>query len=231
MDQSLEIDGDKIDFEFVEKPWIKNTYLKFVDDRVVVVSRNRKMMNKIVSKHRHWISKHYREIKSTVKLFDSNSIFYRSRKYPVSFVSSSSRPKADVLDDRLVVYAPSKESAEKAIDRIIRKDTERLVGEIALAKSSSINERLECIKVRKCRKWGACKSDRAITFNYMVSMLPADLQNYVISHEVAHLKEMNHSRRFWEVVSGLCPDYRKLRKELKNYDNARRKVYLAENAA
>jgi hypothetical protein len=81
------------------------------------------------------------------------------------------------------------------------------------------------VRVRRCRKWGVCKSDRTITFNYCVSMLPEEIRDYVVSHEVAHLKEMNHSRRFWEVVSSLCPDYRRLRRELKNYDSTRRSVY------
>lgn len=231
MESSIEIDGNRIPFEFVKKPWIKNSYLRFDEGRLVVVSRNERMMQKIISAHKPWISKHYNQIKSTIRLFDSNSIFHNSKRYNVGYVDSSARPKADILGDNLIIYAPSHESAERFLDRMMRDETARFSKELALRKAEQINERFKEVKVRRYRKWGVCKSDRTITFNYCISMLPEDIRDYIVSHEVAHLKEMNHSRRFWDVVSSLCPDYRRLRKELKSYDSTRRSVYQdqAEN--
>lgn len=231
MDGHIEVDGNVIRAEFIMKPWIKNAYLKFVEDRIVVVSRNEGMMKEIISKHRPWISKHYNEIKSCVKLFDSDSIFCRSRRYAVGYIKTDSRPKIDLGEDRLVVYAPSRASATRAIERMIKDDSLRLSGEIAIRKAGQINEHLNGVKVRKCRKWGVCKSDRKITLNYAVSMLPDGLLDYVVSHEVAHLKEMNHSSKFWGVVSTLCPDYKRLRKELKGYDSTSSRLRFAENKA
>ncbi|MHB1830616.1 MAG: M48 family metallopeptidase [Candidatus Micrarchaeaceae archaeon] len=229
MDGHVEVDGNVIRAEFVMKPWIKNTYLKFVEDRLVVVSRNEGMMKKMISKHRPWISKHYNEIKSCIRLFDSDSIFYRSRRYNVNYIRSGSRPKVDISESGLLVYAPSQAAASMAIERMIKADSLRLSEEIATRKAVQINESLSGIKVRKCRKWGVCKSNRMITLNYAISMLPERLLDYVISHEVAHLKEMNHSAKFWSVVSKLCPEYKKHRKELKNYDSASGRLRLVEN--
>ncbi len=225
MDDSIEIDGERIRIEFVKKPWIRNSYLKFNDDRLVVVGRSEGMMQKVVMKHRPWISKHYKQIKSTIRLFDSNSVFYNSKRYNVGYVSSNARPKADIWGDNLIIYAQSTQAAERYIDRTIRDATASFSGELALRKGQEIGVRIGAVKVRRYRKWGVCRSDGTITFNYCISMLPSELRDYIVSHEVAHLKEMNHSEKFWAVVWQLCPDYKRLRKELKQYDSVRRSIY------
>ena len=97
-------------------------------------------------------------------------------------------------------------------------------------KAALIGVQFREIKVRKYRKWGACRSDGTITINYCLSMLPAELQEYVVSHEVAHLRHMDHSKAFWGVVAELCPGYMERRKQLKCYDNRRRQVYLPMDA-
>ena len=223
--ERIDIDGNMIDVEYVKKPWIRNSYLKFNENRLVVVSRSERTMQKMIVEHRSWISKHYRQIISSVRLFDSGALFYGSKRYNVGYVSSQGRPRADIWGENLIVYASSHDSAERFIDRMIRQDTERFAGEMAIAKAAQINETVKDVKIRRYRKWGVCKSNRTISFNYCVSMLPKELQEYIISHEVAHLKEMNHSGRFWNVVSALCPNYRQLRRELKRYDSVRRRVY------
>ena len=223
--EKIEIDGNRIDVEYVKKPWIRNSYLKFSDNKLVVVSRSERTMQKMITEHRTWISKHYRQIMSSVRLFDSGALFYGSKKYNVGYVSSQERARADIWGENLIVYASNHDSAERFIDKMIREDTARFAGEMSVAKAAQINETVKEVKIRRYRKWGVCKSNRTISFNYCISMLPRELQEYIVSHEVAHLKEMNHSRRFWEVVFGLCPNYRQLRRELKRYDSVRRRVY------
>lgn len=64
-------------------------------------------------------------------------------------------------------------------------------------------------------KWGSCRSDNTITLNYHLLDLPDELVNYVIIHELAHTKHLNHSSQFWELVESFIPDYKLLRKEVK----------------
>lgn len=68
------------------------------------------------------------------------------------------------------------------------------------------------------RRWGCCDSKRKITFNYMLFMLPPQLQRYVIIHELCHTVYFNHSSEFWRLVSMIEPDYKYLRTQLKSYD-------------
>lgn len=64
---------------------------------------------------------------------------------------------------------------------------------------------------------GSCSSSSNITLNEKLIHLPIKYLNYVIIHEACHLVEHNHSSRFWDLVAIYCPDYKELRKELKNF--------------
>lgn len=64
-------------------------------------------------------------------------------------------------------------------------------------------------------RWGSCNSRKEIRLNWRLLQAPPHIINYVICHELAHLKEMNHSAKFWVVVASIFPDYKIAEKELK----------------
>jgi predicted metal-dependent hydrolase len=64
-------------------------------------------------------------------------------------------------------------------------------------------------------RWGSCNSRGEIRLNWRLIQAPPPIINYVICHELAHLKEMNHSSRFWAIVERLHPDYKAAEKALK----------------
>lgn len=64
-------------------------------------------------------------------------------------------------------------------------------------------------------RWGSCNSRQEIRLNWRLLQAPPHLINYVVCHELAHLKEMNHSAKFWAIVEGLCPKYKEAEKDLK----------------
>lgn len=72
------------------------------------------------------------------------------------------------------------------------------------------------VKNQKTR-WGSCSAKGNVNFNYQLAFLPDELLDYVVIHELAHRRHMNHSRAFWAEVEKYCPDYRERREQLKEY--------------
>lgn len=64
-------------------------------------------------------------------------------------------------------------------------------------------------------RWGSCNSRKEVRLNWRLMLAPPHIINYVICHELAHLKEMNHSAKFWAVVGSIYPDYKQAEKDLK----------------
>lgn len=63
--------------------------------------------------------------------------------------------------------------------------------------------------------WGSCTADGNLNFNCLLVLLPERVMRYVVVHELCHRREMNHSKRFWNEVGKILPDYKILRKQLK----------------
>ena len=66
-------------------------------------------------------------------------------------------------------------------------------------------------------RWGSCSSKGNLNFNYQLYYLPDELLDYVVIHELAHRRYMDHSKEFWAEVEKYCPDYRERRQQLKKY--------------
>ncbi|HHZ20161.1 MAG TPA: M48 family metallopeptidase [Firmicutes bacterium] len=70
---------------------------------------------------------------------------------------------------------------------------------------------------RQYRRWGSYSSRGYIHLSHRLLLAPQDLVDYVILHELAHVKEMNHSARFWRLVAKACPDYKERRQKLARF--------------
>jgi predicted metal-dependent hydrolase len=65
-------------------------------------------------------------------------------------------------------------------------------------------------------RWGSCSSKGSVNFSWYLIMGSEEEIEYVVVHELAHLKEMNHSAKFWSIVSEFVPDYKEKRRALRN---------------
>jgi len=73
------------------------------------------------------------------------------------------------------------------------------------------------IRISSARtRWGSCSTKNTLSFTWRLVMAPLDVVDYVVVHELCHLKEMNHSKTFWAQVEAILPDYKRRRKWLKD---------------
>lgn len=102
-------------------------------------------------------------------------------------------------------YLQHKEKALKTISERVHKLSEKYQFEP--------NEiRVKMLKT----KWGSCSVKKNLNFNYKVLFLSAELRDYVIIHELCHLKVMNHSQKFWNEIKKHVPNYLELKTQLKS---------------
>ncbi|MDQ1278206.1 MAG: hypothetical protein QG555_1248 [Thermodesulfobacteriota bacterium] len=65
-------------------------------------------------------------------------------------------------------------------------------------------------------RWGSCSADNRLAFSWRLMMAPLSVIDYVVVHELAHVREKNHSPRFWSLVGETCPDYKDRRRWLRS---------------
>ncbi len=63
--------------------------------------------------------------------------------------------------------------------------------------------------------WGSCSRKANLNFNYKILFLQEKIQDYIVAHEVCHLKEFNHSKKFWSLVAKVIPNYLEIKRELR----------------
>lgn len=102
-----------------------------------------------------------------------------------------------------------KESKEKA--RVLARERLNHFNQFYKHEIGKVN-----IRNQKSR-WGSCSGKGNLNFNYKIVFLPLELTDYIIVHELCHLKEMNHSRRFWALVEQTIPQYKSLQTQIRLY--------------
>ncbi len=85
-----------------------------------------------------------------------------------------------------------------------------------LASQHQLQVRRVSVRNQKSR-WGSCSKRGTICLNWRLLQAPESVRDYLILHELAHLKEMNHSSRFWKEVARICPDYKQAEEWLKQH--------------
>lgn len=125
--------------------------------------------------------------------------------------------KASWLFSKINLFKRKKILKRSRKDYLKNKESARILAESKAAYFSKIyGYRYNRINIKNQKtRWGSCSKKGNLNFNYQVLFLSEKLQNYIIVHELCHLKEFNHSKEFWRLVKIAVPDYIKARRELK----------------
>jgi predicted metal-dependent hydrolase len=143
-----------------------------------------------------------------------DTVSYRGKQYPISAKDGN---RAGFDDGRF--YMPpgmSPEGVKYTCVRIYRMLAKRDLTERALDFAERMNVSPTAVKINGATtRWGSCSAKRSLNFSWRLIMADDGVIDYVVVHELAHIREMNHSARFWAIVESVFPDYRARRARLR----------------
>lgn len=124
----------------------------------------------------------------------------------------------DVLT--LTVAACEQEVIRNALEAWYRRQAKVVFAERLVACNAAYGFTYGRVSIKEQKsRWGSCSRQGNLNFNWRLLLAPLAVLDYVVTHELAHLKEMNHAPRFWQLVARGCPDYLAHRRWLRQHGN------------
>ena len=217
------------------KKAFKTTYSLHIDKNGdVVITTNKSFpssrVDKVIAKHLDWINKRLEEYASFNKLskdyskkyIDGESFNILGETYYLKLIEGKNkRAKTRINNSFLEIIAKeimnfSKDSIKKEVQAFCKKYFKNLCIDKSLYYAEKYNVKFNKVTVKNHKsKWGSCSSTKNLNFDWKLIFCPESVVDYVIIHEVSHLLQMNHSKRFWDLVKIECPDYKTQRKWLR----------------
>lgn len=126
----------------------------------------------------------------------------------------------DDVGPTLVVCGDRRYLARRVAD-FLKREAKREIEPLVARHSASVGRRAKSITYKDTSsRWGSCTAEGSLSFSWRIMMAPPQVINYLVAHEVAHLKEMNHGPKFWKLCTELCPDTKRCKDWLKRNGNA-----------
>lgn len=215
----------------VNKAKVKNFYISIQNGEVVIKAPwyvTSSQIQDVVESKRQWIMQKLQEYQTSprkVKDYaDGERFQILGESYFLNiYYKDINNAILNVENGKIVVILPLRyadedntEQIKKMIDKMYYMIAEKEV-EAAMEKTRKmVGLAPEEYRIKKTKSvWGSCSSNKKITINQNLMMYSRKAIEYVVLHEVCHLKYMNHSKSFWAMVEKYMPDYKEAEKELK----------------
>ena len=179
-------------------------------------------IDRFVASKEKWIKNRLAEadekagFRENFKLDYGDMIYFRGKAYPiaqkygdrVAFVDETFYIPQDLSSDEIKTACIKiyKTLAKQVLNEKVQYYAERLFVKPSAVKINSAKTR-----------WGSCSAKKSINFSWRLIMADDDVIDYVVVHELAHIIELNHSKRFWTIVQGILPDQKERQKRLKAF--------------
>lgn len=212
----LKIDGRTVEIILRANPRARR-YIVQVDPttgEVSVVAPSARSLSQALEfarKEREWIAGRLANIPLPVELTLGAPILFRGVVHIVRRGESAQSQRGPVWVDRdalrpaIRVTGHSEHSARRVLDWM-KREARRRIAERVAEYSVALGVWPQRVTIRDTSsRWGSCSSSRILSFSWRLIMAPAHVLDYVVAHEVAHLREMNHEPRFWRLVDSLVP--------------------------
>ncbi len=213
----------------LERKKIKNMYLRVLPPNgAVKVSAPLFLSDKdiydFVKSRKDWILKKQKlilenKIKSPLKYVNGEKHFLWGKEYALQLITNETFKNVIVDYEESVLYLPvpkrsTIEKRQKILTEFYRNQLELAISPVLDKCVKIVGKKPRDVNVRKMKNWGNCKQDGRITLNLNLAKKDPLCLEYVIIHELCHLIEFNHSKKFKRLMDKFCPNWKEIKKKL-----------------
>lgn len=222
------INGNEF-FYYLTKKKMKNVNIRIKSDGNIYLSCPLKMKTKdaekvLIDKY-SWIVKNQNKIKEYMlekeSLQESGKVYFEGKIYKLNIISSNNN-SIKRTDSNINLYIKQRYSQnEKYIEKYYENWLKEECYNVCVNLIKKYQDNVPQIQIKKLKtRWGSCSPyQNKVVFNLSLIKTPIECIEYVVVHELAHFKEQNHSKRFYNIVEKYIPDWKIRRKLLNNKYN------------
>jgi predicted metal-dependent hydrolase len=201
-------------------PRLKHTYLSFNDRGELIIKSpglSTREIEQLLLKKSGWIRRSQQRILQkkgrTPELQHGTDLYYLGIPYPLKLSAHMKKRTFLSLDEdvfHLQYHTFVPDLLYRHIDRFYKEKAEAFIPPLVESWAERMNLSYGTIRFRKTkRQWGSCSSKNDLSFNTMLMKLPKETIEYVIVHELAHIRYKHHQKHFWQLVEKTMPGYQK----------------------
>ena len=215
-DQAIVVNGTALPLQLVRNPRARRYVLRLGHDGIVRVTVPRGGSNaearNVAHKHLAWlerqIAKRREEAGRDHTWRHGTAIWFRGESVTLEVVEGDTVRWLHFAEISFAVdstHTDLRPVVERHLLKLARAELPGRTLELAAQHGFTVKS----VSIRNQRsRWGSCSRQATISLNWRLVQMPPAVRDYIILHELAHLRVMNHSAKYWRVVAQLCPDYR-----------------------
>ena len=212
----------------IVNPKLKHIYLSFDNEGNLVIKSpqvTQRKIEQLLLKKASWINsareKMAQKKGKTLDFSKDLALYFLGQAYPLSLtLHSKKRVQLDFDGEAFTLFYHTYDERlfHIHVDRFYKNEAQKHMPSRVTLWAEKMGLSPKDLRFRKTkRQWGSCSGRNVLSFNTMVMKLPQDVIQYIIIHELAHIRHKHHQKDFWQLIEHYLPNYKTQITELKNY--------------
>ncbi len=222
--------GEPLDYRIIRSKRRRQTLAISIERNGAVVVRvplraTQEAIHCFVKEKEYWIRRKLKQLHrqhegwKPREFVPGESFLYLGQPYPLQVIQDETESRPLVLAEGLFRLKPGfQDRVQDLFTQWYQVQAETILRQRILHYQDKIQAYPRGERITSARyQWGSCSSKDRLTFSWRLIMAPLRIIDYVVIHELVHLRERNHSSRFWKIVEEHLPDYRERRRWLREH--------------
>lgn len=175
-------------------------------------------VQRFIARHQDWLEERYKKLPVDAQIRPGIKLPLRGKPHRIIHEEGRRGTVSAIIREGepvLLVHGEIEHLPRRVAD-FLKREAKHDIEALVAKHTATVGRRAKTIRYRDTSsRWGSCTHDGVLSFSWRIMMAPSPVINYLVAHEVAHLKEMNHGPRFWKLCTELCPDTERCRDWLK----------------